>query len=418
MDDVTEREMQGDAPQLMACPCCHAMIWTGSAMCVHCGYPFAGDAVTKEKRPASRSRAKFRKRKNGYGSIQEVKSAHLRRPFRVIVTVGHSLDASGKYKQERRCLGYYETREAAEKALNDFLRSPYDADGRRLTFSQVYDMYMGFAGPSMAANTKRGKATAYGHAAPLHDLPMSEIKLFQLQLLFDDMAADGCSFIVLNQLKTMLSGLFEYALNMGIVEKDLMPLVTVAKHKNNEAKKTVRSVFTTDELKALAACAAKGDKAADVAIFLVATGLRVSELYNLRCDDLDMQARTLTVTKSKTSSGLRTIPWPDSISQLVARWYGQNVYLFYNAHGNRWVDDNFRKSLWRPLMEKLGMSHEPHDCRHSYSTMLAQIGTPVAALDRLSGHAAGNTSIDTYSAPHLDIEYLRGFLDKAFPPFA
>lgn len=62
------------------------------------------------------------KRANGNGSITKVKG-NRRKPYKVVITKGWD---STTGKQIKKMLGYYFTQKEANKALADYLDTPYD----------------------------------------------------------------------------------------------------------------------------------------------------------------------------------------------------------------------------------------------------------------------------------------------------
>ena len=67
-----------------------------------------------------------RLRGNSLGGITKVKDGR-KKPCRVRVTVSCSYDEEvGKMRQEVKTLGYFKVRAEAEKALCDYIESPYD----------------------------------------------------------------------------------------------------------------------------------------------------------------------------------------------------------------------------------------------------------------------------------------------------
>src|SRR5207244_8013855 len=50
------------------------------------------------------------------------------------------------------------------------------------------------------------------------------------------------------------------------------------------------------------------------------TGLRVSEAASMLWSDVDFSAQSLTVRKSKTSAGMRTIPLADVLVPVLRNW--------------------------------------------------------------------------------------------------
>jgi len=61
------------------------------------------------------------------------------------------------------------------------------------------------------------------------------------------------------------------------------------------------------------------------------------------------------------------------------------------------------------LMDQLGLKHKPHDCRHTFATLMGNAGANTVALQKIIGHANYNTTANTYT--HKDIDELRKAVD-------
>ena len=79
------------------------------------------------------------KRANGTGSVYKL-SGRRRKPYAATITSSCRYDAPhGRYIQDRTTIGYYETRDAAIIALNNYLADPYDVKKSAITFEELYN---------------------------------------------------------------------------------------------------------------------------------------------------------------------------------------------------------------------------------------------------------------------------------------
>lgn len=408
-----------DTPKLTTCPICGSLNWSGLRVCHVCGFPFGDEMTGKQVAvapipPATRPyRKRKRTRANGTGSITKLPNRNLKRPWRVQITVGTKYDEqTGKTKQIRKNLGMYETRVEAEASLSRYLENPFDLSAKKATFSAVYSAWSRVKFPDLSRSRQLQYQAAYAICQPLHDALIAKLTPLELQAVVDDAAANGKNYSMLLLVKQLYSALYRFAVDNCLCARDASSSVTVKRYEGKNPNSITRTVFSDDEIARLWDAAAQ-DKNAEVVLFLIHSGLRISELFNLKCADVQGDSGLLTVTKSKTSSGLRTIPLPKKIMPIVqSRLALGHEFLFVNNHCNKWIDDNFRKSLWSPLMARLGMSHTPHDTRHSYVSILQAAAVPLPVIDKLVGHSGGLT-IDTYT--HFNDSELRKYVDLAFP---
>jgi integrase len=122
-----------------------------------------------------------------------------------------------------------------------------------------------------------------------------------------------------------------------------------------------------------------------VLVFLVVnlTGLRCSELQELRWRDVNMLEATLRVVDSKSEEGRRLIAIPQALVDELERHYqltvfkGMNERVFCSATGGRWWVDEYG-TAFRNALKAAGIDKRPrrlHDGRHGALTGMAANGS-------------------------------------------
>jgi integrase len=153
-------------------------------------------------------------------------------------------------------------------------------------------------------------------------------------------------------------------------------------------------------------------------IVLVAlnTGLRKSEILQLRWQDLDFQEKRITVLKTKNNE-LRVIPMNETVFQELGRIdrHPESEYVFYNRNGEPY--DNVRKSFDRVLKISGINDFRFHDLRHTFASHLVMNGCNIRTVQQLMGHKDIKMTM-RYS--HLSKAYLQeavGKLDMLWTPY-
>lgn len=137
---------------------------------------------------------------------------------------------------------------------------------------------------------------------------------------------------------------------------------------------------------------------------LYATGMRVSELCNLKINDLDMQ-RGLALVFGKGSKE-RLVPLHNLMLQLLEdyikswrpRFMPAGPFLFINRSGKGLT----RQYIWKLVKkyaQQAGISSNlsPHSFRHSFATHLLEGGADLRSVQILLGHASiATTEIYTH----------------------
>jgi integrase/recombinase XerD len=155
---------------------------------------------------------------------------------------------------------------------------------------------------------------------------------------------------------------------------------------------------------------------------LYATGVRVSELVNLKLVDLLFDEQLIRVLGKGSKQrlvpiGASAIEWATTYKNAARGQlfrHGRSFeYFFLNARGGRIS----RRSIWDMVVKYAKMagiqkSIHPHTLRHSFATHLLEGGADLRAVQEMLGHADIST---TQIYTHIDREYLKG-IHKQFHP--
>ena len=149
------------------------------------------------------------------------------------------------------------------------------------------------------------------------------------------------------------------------------------------------------------------------------SGLRLSELVNLDCPDLDLSQGTIEVTGK--GSKTRILPVGRHARLALRRWIQARAALNSQADGALFVARSGRRLSRRAVQQRLGHwarrqgingRVHPHMLRHSFASHLLESSGDLRAVQDLLGHAdIGTTQIYT----HLDFQHLAEVYDRAHP---
>lgn len=154
---------------------------------------------------------------------------------------------------------------------------------------------------------------------------------------------------------------------------------------------------------------------------LYATGLRVSELINLKIHDVNEEEAMLKCTGKGSKD--RYIPLGEYCIKYLKMYIeeyrprtlirGENYYIFINNHGNPMSRSGFFKII-QSIAEKKGITTHitPHTLRHTFATHLVNNGADLRTVQMLLGHEdIATTGIYT----HLALDKERKDYDNYHP---
>jgi site-specific recombinase XerD len=128
---------------------------------------------------------------------------------------------------------------------------------------------------------------------------------------------------------------------------------------------------------------------------IYASGLRVSELLNLRIEDIDSDNGRIWIRSGKGKKDRMTL-LPDSLLQLLRCYYVQYrpyQWLFEGIGGGQYSASSLRRVFVR-AKQRAGIRKKAtvHTLRHSFATHLLENGTNLRFIQVLLGHSSSRTT--------------------------
>lgn len=128
---------------------------------------------------------------------------------------------------------------------------------------------------------------------------------------------------------------------------------------------------------------------------LYGTGVRVSELVNIRMCDIDFDRMMLRVFQGKGKKDRMAI-LPKKLKEILQKQKElkeRKGFLFTNGRGGKLTTVTIQKIV-KQAAERVGISKRvsPHTLRHSFATHLLEAGTDIRSIQELLGHAKLETT--------------------------
>lgn len=334
---------------------------------------------------------------NGFGSVYKL-SGNRRNPFVAMKTVGW--DEEGR--QVRQPIGYYKTRAAAMQALAEYNSSPYDVVAASITFAELFEMFSAKKFEKISRGNVNGYKASFKAAAALHEMKMSEIKAAHLQDVIDSCKKGHGSR---KKIKVLFNQIYKFGLENDILQKDYSKFVEVGQNTDESSRRP----FSASEIQLLWENLTRFDFV-DSVLISIYTGLRPGELVTIKTADVDLKERVMRGGIKTAAGKNRVIPINKKILPLVAARVNEgHEFLFANDKGGPMSYFTYYDCHFMRIMDQLGLSHKPHDTRHTFATLMDNAGANKLSIKRIMGHASKDITDKVYT--HKDISELKKAVD-------
>lgn len=154
---------------------------------------------------------------------------------------------------------------------------------------------------------------------------------------------------------------------------------------------------------------------------MYSSGLRVSELVDLKLQDIDLSQDIVRIFGKGSKE--RIIPIGDYAKEYLEIYIneyrnsmfknGINEYVFLNNHGNKMTRQGFFKII-KKISNEVGIKKEisPHTLRHSFASHMLKYGADLRTIQELLGHSDIST---TQVYTHITNEELKNNYKEYHP---
>jgi len=216
-----------------------------------------------------------------------------------------------------------------------------------------------------------------------------------------------------------LRSFFKYMAREGVITNNPMTLIS-----NPKLDKKLPKVLYYDELEKILEVPDRNTKLglrdATILEMFYSTGIRVSELVNIKINDIDFYEKQIKILGKGNKE--RYVIYGKVLDKLLNEYINNsrnilmkksNDYLFLNNLGNKITDRGIRLIIDNILKKGMINYHiSPHTLRHTFATHLLDNGADLKSVQELLGHESlSSTQIYT----HVSNERLREVYLKTHP---
>ena len=194
-----------------------------------------------------------------------------------------------------------------------------------------------------------------------------------------------------------LNACFKQAFKLNMISFNPCSAVVIKKNKGNNGKALTKNQEqtlidylnnTNNELK-------------DLILLYLATGMRRTELLNVRYCDLNFETNEILINGTKTKNSIRVLQTTKKVLDL----FPKKEIPFDNWKPDR-VDNHFK--IICDFLKFKGI--KIHSLRHTFATRCIENGIQMAVVQQWLGHSSISLTIDTYT--HLNEDFKREQANK------
>lgn len=205
--------------------------------------------------------------------------------------------------------------------------SPYDLSSRKLTFSELYDLFVERKYTDNDKKVKNGYAAAYKACSAIHEILFSDLRTLHLQKEINDWDK---SYASKKNMRILFNLLYKFAIQNDIVDKNYASFIELSMP--DEDTDQLHKPFTAEELATL--WDNKADRSAQYVLIYCYSGLRPTELVKIKTADVHLEERYMVGGIKNRTSKNRAIPIAEKIYPFIATMYNpDNEFLVTDFDG-------------------------------------------------------------------------------------
>lgn len=331
-------------------------------------------------------------------------------------------DWQGKRRKSTK-RGFATKREAEEWLRNFLITQKADFDMKFEDFWKIYCADMETRLREHTMRTKKYivelKILPYFGNKRVNDITAADIRQWQNELI-----KMGYSPTYLKTINNQLSAIFNYAVRYY----DLKSNPCAKAGSMGKSKAEEMDFWTGEEFRKFIDSVMNKRLSYMAFMILYWTGMRLGELLALNPKDVDLEKRTISITKSYQRLGKKDVITPPKTSKskrviTIPEFLAADIKDYMDSLFDLQEDDRLfpitkyylEHEMQRGIKESGVKRIRVHDLRHSHASMLIELGfSPLEIANRL-GHEKVETTLNTYAhlypnkqtklAERLDSEY-------------
>lgn len=265
----------------------------------------------------------------------------------------------------------------------DYLNILSGVTGRqkRVTLADLHKIWEEKQAPKFSKSKITHYRTAWRRLELLHERDITGINLDDMQDIVDNAPGE---YYPKRDMKVLLSQLYQIALKREQIDRNRAEFIDLP-----DCPKSKKDGFNKEERAAIWKDYEAGHAFTGYVLIMIYTGMRVGELYKIQKSNVFLD-RQYMIGGIKSDAGIdRVIPIADKILPIVQEKYNNCVDGLIEMRQEDFYDQ-YAEMIDRTKIRGLN----PHCCRHTCATVLAEENVPDVIMKEILGHANYSTTLD------------------------
>jgi integrase len=181
------------------------------------------------------------------------------------------------------------------------------------------------------------------------------------------------------------TSLMSHAFNLAIREWEWLRENPVKKVSKEKVNNLMERWLTLDEEKNLLTSSPKWLQ--EIITFAINTGLRLSEILDLKWRRVDLSRKTITLLEEQKNKGKDTLPLSEGaltvLKERARVRRGETELVFSTKNASRIGSRNLQRAFYSALKKSGIETLRFHDLRHTFATRLVQAGVDLYTVQKL-----------------------------------
>jgi integrase len=273
-----------------------------------------------------------------------------------------------------------------------------------MLINNLFHLFVASHKNSLAFSTLQTYASCYRKLNVIGNMHVNEINTMQLQTILNEQK--NLSTKTINNLISFTQSLFKFAVNMQLIKES--PAAGLVRCKPN--KKQIECLTAENSIKLINYLIKQEKLIGYFYAIAFNTGLRTSELYALRWQDINVAQKKITI-EAAIVRGMRKCTKTNHIRYIDVNdaciKYLLSLYAISSKHTYIFSNDNYsfncnnakrRNAMWYKALKILNIPKiKPSATRHTYASIALSEGARPAWVAQQLGHASINTTYKFYA---------------------